>query len=78
MSKKTPKKQVTDVCVACGQYATVKFRVEGEIGREKELSVLLETQGFDAKTVNELFRGSKPIIGPVQALQKKNHSDYYT
>jgi hypothetical protein len=25
-------------------------------------------QGFDAKTVNELFRGSKPIIGPLQAL----------
>jgi hypothetical protein len=27
------------------------------------------------QTVNELFRGSKPIIGPVQALDKKNHSD---
>jgi hypothetical protein len=28
-------------------------------------------QGFDAKTENELFRGYKPIIRPVQALEKK-------
>jgi hypothetical protein len=33
--------------------------------------MLTVTQGFDAKMVNELFRGSKPIIGPVQALEKK-------
>jgi hypothetical protein len=30
--------------------------------------LLVSSQGFDAKTVNELFRGSKPTIGPVQAL----------
>jgi hypothetical protein len=34
---KKPKKQVTDVC---GQYAKEKLRVETEIGREKELSVV--------------------------------------
>jgi hypothetical protein len=28
-------------------------------------------QGFDAKTVSELFRGSKPIIRPVQAHEGK-------
>jgi hypothetical protein len=28
--------------------------------------------------VNELFRRSTPIIGPVQALEKKNPLDYYT
>jgi hypothetical protein len=40
MSKKNPKKQVTDVVsVACGQYAKEKLRVESEIGREKELSL---------------------------------------
>jgi hypothetical protein len=31
----------------------------------------INPQGFDAKTVNELFRGSKPTIGPVQALERK-------
>jgi hypothetical protein len=36
-SKKTPEQQVTDVC---GQYAKEKLRVESEIGREKELSVV--------------------------------------
>jgi hypothetical protein len=39
----------------------------------------MNEEGFDAKTVNELFRGSKPIIRPViQALEEKNQSDYYT
>jgi hypothetical protein len=29
-------------------------------------------QGFEAKTVNELFGGSKPIIRPLPALEKRN------
>jgi hypothetical protein len=44
------------------------------VHHNKNAECLKSTQGFDAKskTVNELFRGSKPIIGPVQVLEKKS------
>jgi hypothetical protein len=37
----------------------------------------MRPQGFDAKTVNELFKGSKPIIGPVQALDSRKKKKYF-
>jgi hypothetical protein len=56
-----------------------KLAIEGlnlEDGNSKEYQIgkwtlPIKPQGFDVMTVNELFRGSKPIIRPVQALERK-------